>query len=448
MASKAVALLKFQCMCGEALVAPADDSGKWGNCPVCRAEILIGPHPTVDDELLPRKFRGLGSIALFNEPPLEAVGLLRFRCLCGEALQAPVDDSGRWGTCPACSAEVLIGLYPTVSAELLPRVFGTGGRIAIASESRYLDKNGSKAAEQEPPLETVALLRFPCACGEALQAATDQAGKWGLCPVCNAEVLIGRHETVAAELPPRVFASGSSIALASDPRAVEKKELPTEVNPIFTQLRREYEQALHIIDHDFRNLIHEGKDMKALFLADQAGTTLLQIRDCLSNIYMRFWTQFAVLESLDSMRLKQVGHRLLPISRCYSDPDSQESKNVAGYLNTYGYGRKHWYFSEALLSEIEYLLAVLSVLVEPDIATSSPFSSSDGAGDSSIDRYIASSVKMAVWRRDQGRCVQCGSNERLEYDHIIPVARGGSNTERNIQLLCEPCNRRKGDSIL
>ena len=43
--------------------------------------------------------------------------------------------------------------------------------------------------------------------------------------------------------------------------------------------------------------------------------------------------------------------------------------------------------------------------------------------------------------------VECGSKEQLEYDHIIPVSRGGGNTERNIQLLCETCNRSKGATI-
>ena len=60
---------------------------------------------------------------------------------------------------------------------------------------------------------------------------------------------------------------------------------------------------------------------------------------------------------------------------------------------------------------------------------------------------IPKDVKMYVWQRDQGRCVECGSKERLEYDHIIPVSKGGSNTDRNIQLLCEYCNRSKGSSI-
>lgn len=60
---------------------------------------------------------------------------------------------------------------------------------------------------------------------------------------------------------------------------------------------------------------------------------------------------------------------------------------------------------------------------------------------------IPDDVRMFVWRRAEGRCVRCGSDHRLEYDHIIPIAQGGSNTERNIQLLCETCNRAKGDSI-
>jgi hypothetical protein len=60
---------------------------------------------------------------------------------------------------------------------------------------------------------------------------------------------------------------------------------------------------------------------------------------------------------------------------------------------------------------------------------------------------IPSAVRIEVWRRDGGLCVRCGSRERLEYDHIIPISRGGSNTARNIELLCETCNRVKSASI-
>jgi hypothetical protein len=60
---------------------------------------------------------------------------------------------------------------------------------------------------------------------------------------------------------------------------------------------------------------------------------------------------------------------------------------------------------------------------------------------------IPERVRHEVWRRDQGRCVRCGSQERLEFDHIIPWSRGGSDTPRNLQLLCERCNRRKSAQI-
>lgn len=56
---------------------------------------------------------------------------------------------------------------------------------------------------------------------------------------------------------------------------------------------------------------------------------------------------------------------------------------------------------------------------------------------------ITQAVKDLVWRRDEGKCVKCGSCEKLEFDHIIPVSKGGSSTYRNVQLLCEPCNRKK-----
>lgn len=60
---------------------------------------------------------------------------------------------------------------------------------------------------------------------------------------------------------------------------------------------------------------------------------------------------------------------------------------------------------------------------------------------------IPEDVRMYVWRRDQGRCVNCGNNNNLEFDHIIPISEGGSNTERNIQLLCSNCNKKKSNKI-
>jgi 5-methylcytosine-specific restriction endonuclease McrA len=63
--------------------------------------------------------------------------------------------------------------------------------------------------------------------------------------------------------------------------------------------------------------------------------------------------------------------------------------------------------------------------------------------DTARRERIPDSVRLFVWQRDQGKCVKCRGAEKLEFVHIIPIAKGGSNTERNIQLMCEQCNRRR-----
>lgn len=68
------------------------------------------------------------------------------------------------------------------------------------------------------------------------------------------------------------------------------------------------------------------------------------------------------------------------------------------------------------------------------------------AGDEQT-RHIPRDVRQRVWTRYGGRCAECNANDYLEYDHIIPVAKGGSNTDANVQLLCRRCNQRKADHI-
>lgn len=61
---------------------------------------------------------------------------------------------------------------------------------------------------------------------------------------------------------------------------------------------------------------------------------------------------------------------------------------------------------------------------------------------------IPDDVKLLVWQRDQGRCVKCGSNVELQFDHVIPVSLGGASTPENLQILCGTCNRAKSNSIV
>ena len=64
-------------------------------------------------------------------------------------------------------------------------------------------------------------------------------------------------------------------------------------------------------------------------------------------------------------------------------------------------------------------------------------------GNQKISVKIPTRVRKNVRRRDEGKCVDCGSKKNLEYVHIIPLTSGGSNSVGNIQLLCKECKRRK-----
>jgi 5-methylcytosine-specific restriction endonuclease McrA len=60
---------------------------------------------------------------------------------------------------------------------------------------------------------------------------------------------------------------------------------------------------------------------------------------------------------------------------------------------------------------------------------------------------IPRAIRRAVFDRDGGRCVECGSAFELQYDHVIPLALGGANTVANLQILCAPCNQTKGADL-
>lgn len=68
-------------------------------------------------------------------------------------------------------------------------------------------------------------------------------------------------------------------------------------------------------------------------------------------------------------------------------------------------------------------------------------------GDQAKRPPIPKEVADAVYSRDGGKCVYCGSTENLQFDHIIPFSKGGATSVENLQLLCQKCNLEKSNKI-
>jgi 5-methylcytosine-specific restriction endonuclease McrA len=62
---------------------------------------------------------------------------------------------------------------------------------------------------------------------------------------------------------------------------------------------------------------------------------------------------------------------------------------------------------------------------------------------------IPLSIRDEISKREGERCTYCGATDHpLEYDHIFPVARGGTNDPSNLTLACDSCNRSKAAKTL
>jgi hypothetical protein len=217
---------------------------------------------------------------------------------------------------------------------------------------------------------------------------------------------------------------------------------------LIDKLRQDYLDTMSLIDVQSGSEIRSGQEMKGIMTFTTATNKISEIHELLSTLYGVLFRSSELLKRNDSQRLKQLGHDMWPtleLLKGWDEKDEEKERVVVNQFHRIGLRKQHWYFKERFLLEIEYMLDSLSILIEPDFI---PIANADDSSpEGQADRYIPKEVQKNVWLRDQGKCVQCGSKERLEYDHIIPASKGGSNTERNIQLLCEACNRKKSATI-
>ena len=63
-------------------------------------------------------------------------------------------------------------------------------------------------------------------------------------------------------------------------------------------------------------------------------------------------------------------------------------------------------------------------------------------------RTVSKKLRLLILERDDYKCCLCGrtaKETKLEVDHIVPVAKGGTDSLNNLRTLCIDCNRGKSD---
>ncbi|QFU89513.1 HNH endonuclease [Amycolatopsis sp. YIM 10] len=113
------------------------------------------------------------------------------------------------------------------------------------------------------------------------------------------------------------------------------------------------------------------------------------------------------------------------------------------------------FINRILMAQLNEMIAIKVAEVDPDCIAEY----GDGARNFSRNGFRLKRgappdwVRRAVFHREKGRCALCradlspvlSSISEHQFDHIVPASSGGLNDITNMQLLCEPCNKKKSN---
>lgn len=105
-------------------------------------------------------------------------------------------------------------------------------------------------------------------------------------------------------------------------------------------------------------------------------------------------------------------------------------------------------YPESIPSDIAMMACTVFGHVCPVVFVNEAFTETSESRRSG--RYIPFKTKIRVVRRDNYTCQHCGKHlldNEVEFDHLIPISRGGSSDEHNLRLTCHDCNHDKSDRV-
>lgn len=167
----------------------------------------------------------------------------------------------------------------------------------------------------------------------------------------------------------------------------------------------------------------------------------------MTHLAVRNWDEFQHYRDRDPLWIKIYG-RLLDDAEFLALPEAAQAQLVKLWLlasrckNRIHDNRS--FLRHALHTNRLYINELLAARFIERVDATAP------AEDTRADwasRYIKPEVRKRVIASTNGRCALCGDTEHLEVDHIIPISKGGTGDEANLQPLCRRCNRRKRVSV-
>ncbi|HQE49833.1 MAG TPA: HNH endonuclease [Fervidobacterium sp.] len=70
------------------------------------------------------------------------------------------------------------------------------------------------------------------------------------------------------------------------------------------------------------------------------------------------------------------------------------------------------------------------------------------AREEKVESTLTSDEWESILKKYNYRCAYCGSGEKIEMDHVVPISKGGGHTFENVVPACRSCNASKSNKDL